>query len=312
MHAMARRNHIRFAIVLFPLLVFLLLSCATKSKITEPTILVDRNIVFSQHDGMDLKLDIAYHNRTSTPRPAIVFISGSGWGHWWGEAFDRHQYSDTITIAAERGYVGVTVDYRPTSILQDGVPKYRYPDQLVDVRSAVRWIRANAERYGIDTHRIGAVGWSSGGHLALMMALLGSRTLASETDNLDFSSEIQAVVSLAGPTELSRMHDESTYPGIPESIEELIGGTPEQFPERYRDASPCYHLTTSVPPILMFQGESDLEVPRNQAALFEELMAKAGSTVTVEYLSLLGHMINHYTNDKIYPFLDRVLGNARG
>jgi acetyl esterase/lipase len=276
---------------------------------SQESINVDRGIVFCTHDGIDLKLDIAYPKQLSGLHPALLFISGSGWGYWWGASFDRNQYSYTIVRAAQRGYVAATVDYRPTSILDGGKPKCRYPDQLIDIRSAVRWLRANAQKYQIDSDRIGAVGWSSGGHLALMLALLGTEAIETETDNVRFSPGVQAVASLAGPTELALMHDEATFPGIPKAIEELMGGPPDQMPEKYREASPLYHVSSTAPPILMIQGEMDTEVPRNQASLFAEQMKKIGSSVTVQYLSNTGHMINSYAETEIYPFLDQALKN---
>ncbi len=277
----------------------------------EDSVQADRDIVFCTHDGVELMLDIAYPKQSSGPRPALLFISGSGWGHWWGPSFDRHQYSYTIVLAAQRGYVAATVDYRPTCIFDGGKPGYRYPAQLIDVRSAVRWLRANAQKYQIDSRRIGAVGWSSGGHLALMLGLLGAEAIETETDNTTFSSGVQAVASLAGPTDLALMHDEATYPGIPDAIEELIGGLPDQMPEKYREASPLYHVSQAAPPILMIQGETDTEVPKNQASLFANKMKKLGSFVTVQYLPSTGHMINSYARAEIYPFLDQALENMR-
>jgi acetyl esterase/lipase len=272
----------------------------------QESIVKEEGIVFCQHDGISLQMDIAYSSIANGAHPALVFISGSGWGHWWSYGFDRHQYSKAISNAAAHGYVAATVDIRPTSIQEGGKPKYTYPAQLIDVRSAVRWLRAYAEKYHIDSDHIGAIGWSSGGHLSLMLGLLDSDTELDETDILGFSSKVQAVVSLAGPTELSLMYNEATYPAIKSVLTELMGGTPEQLPVEYREASPIYHITSSAPPMLLIYSDNDTEVPLDQASLFADEMRSKNRTITLIIQKGMGHM-NAYTHDSIFAFFDAVL-----
>ncbi len=264
------------------------------------------DVVFCNHDGTDLRADIAFPSELQGTYPALIFISGSGWGNWWGYGMDRHQFNSAIVTAAEHGYVAATVDYRPTSIKENGKAKYPHPAQLADVRSAIRWLRANAAKYHVDANHIGAIGWSSGGHLSLMLGLAGPEPDQKETDNASFSSQVQAVVSLAGPTELSRMYHEASYPGISDALSDLMGGTPEQVPANYRKASPLYYVTRNAPPILIIQGDNDTEVPYDQATLFVEAMKNLGAPVSMVVLKGFGHL-NAYYHEAIFPFFDKAL-----
>jgi dipeptidyl aminopeptidase/acylaminoacyl peptidase len=170
----------------------------------------------------------------------------------------------------------------------------------------VRWLRASSAKYHIDANHIGAIGWSSGGQLSLMLGLLDAIPELNETDNLECSSKVQAVVSLGGPTELALMYHQATYPGISDVLTELIGGSPEQLPSKYREASPVYYVTANASPVLMIQGDQDDEVPPNQATLFAEEMTKKGISATVIVLKRSGH-INAYYNNSIFPFFDGIL-----
>lgn len=287
-------------LALFALSTLLLLPTLAHAQ---QTVTREENVVFCSHNGIALSMDIAYPSNPEGTYPALIFISGSGWGHWWGYGFDRHQYSSVINTAAEHGYVAATVDYRPT-------PKHLYPSQLLDVRSAVRWLRAHSAKYHIDVNHLGAIGWSSGGHLALMLGLLDTVSGFYEEDNLKYSSKVQAVVSLAGPTELARMYREATYPGISDALRELIGGTPEQLPAKYREASPLYHVTSAAAPVLIIQGGMDTEVPPNQASLFAAEMKKVGASATIIAVETMGHT-NSYNHESIYPFFDSVLKGGK-
>ncbi len=267
----------------------------------------EKDIVYCTHDGIPLKLDIAFPDEPEGTYPALVYISGSGWGHWWGESFDRHQYDLVVSFAASKGYVAATVDYRPTSILQNGKPKYTYPAQFVDVRAAVRWLRAHADKYHIDVNHIGAIGWSSGGHLSLMLGLFdGDKVFPGEDDNGGYSGSVEAVVSIAGATELADMYRDATYPGISDAIDELMGGKPGQKPEAYREASPLYYVTKGAPPVLLIQGDQDTEVPPNQATMFQQAMMKVGASVQLVMREGYGHQNDCYDR-AIFPFFDSVL-----
>ncbi len=228
---MKKRNQILTLIPIF--FVLSLIGCQTSENSSkEQTVIRETEIVFGTVDGVDLKLDLARPGKGKGPYPALVFIHGGGWrsgGRWNNTSYIRE--------AAGRGYVAVTVDYRLTSVSDGPKAKYPFPAQIHDVKCAVRWLRANAEKYNVDPARIGAYGYSAGGHLALLLGLTDSSDgLEGNCGNLNFSSKVQAVVSRSGSTDLLGLFE--TEYADRSAVMRLVGGSPEEMPEEYRIASP--------------------------------------------------------------------------
>ena len=283
----------------------LLVLCASGIVWAQSSVVTEKSLVYCTHGDVLLRLDVAYLPIGSAMRPGLVFLPGNGWGHWGGAGYDRYEYSNAIKIAAAHGYVAAAVEYRSSNAGQ-----CQYPAQLLDVRSALRWLRANHERFGLNPDRVGAVGWSSGGHLALLLGLLDGAPRPDEVDNLQYSSKVQAVVSLAGPTELSMMYKEATYPGIPAALAELMGGSPDQLPQRYQEASPLYQVNTDSSPMLLIQGDQDTEVPPNEVSLFLQKARDVGANATLILVKGMGHE-NAYNHAAVLPFLDGILMDHR-
>jgi acetyl esterase/lipase len=127
-------------------------------------------------------------------------------------ADQQDAYSYAIQQAAQRGYVAVTADYRSTNLKEDGKAVYCFPNQVFNAKCAIRWLRAKADTYHIDPDRVGVIGWSSGGYLALMIGLTDtSDGLEGDCGDMSISTRVQAVVSLAGPTELISEVKESEF-----------------------------------------------------------------------------------------------------
>jgi acetyl esterase/lipase len=207
--------------------------------------------------------------------------------------------------SAERGYVAVTIDYRQTSIKEGGRAKYRFPDQVHDAKCAVRWLRANAKKYHVDPENIGVAGFSSGGYLALMLGLTRpSDGLEGSCGYADYSSRVQAVVSSAGPTELT-----SCYYGCPEdsdAIATFIGGSPQQMAVEYDRASPVSYVHRDSPPILTVHGDLDKDVPVEQAFLLDRRMKELGASHTLIIRKNEGH--NDFTAEpEVFEFFDKYL-----
>src|SRR5262249_17962423 len=120
------------------------------------------DVVYGKAAGQDLKLDLAMPKGLDHPVPLIVWIHGGAWRGGGKAEFER-----LISESAKRGYVAATIDYRL-------VPASIFPAQVEDVKCAVRWLRANAERLHVDPNRIGVVGSSAGAHLAMMLGTMDS------------------------------------------------------------------------------------------------------------------------------------------
>jgi acetyl esterase/lipase len=161
----------------------------------------------------------------------------------------------------------------------------KFPAQIHDVKAAVRWLRANASTYGLDSNRFGAWGPSSGGHL---VTLLGTSSGVSAMDGslgpAGQSTKVQAVVDWYGPTDFLQM-DAHRLPGsesheTPDSPEaRLIGGPIRQMREAVKAASPITYITRDDPPFLVLHGDRDPTVPPHQSVLLRDALIAAGVKV---------------------------------
>jgi len=144
----------------------------------------------------------------------------------------------------------------------------------------VRWVRASADRYGIDPDRVGAYGWSAGGQLAALLGARDTRDLALA--NADHPSRVACVIDLAGDVDLTAY----TVPPALDEVVALLGGTPAEVPARFRDVSPLSWIDTRTVPFLVIHGLEDDVVPIEQSRLLVAGLRAAG--VDVEYTELPG------------------------
>ena len=198
---------------------------------------------------------MARPTQNNGPDPALIFIHGGGW-----KSGGRGQFYDEIGDAAQDGYVAVTITHRLTEpTTADGQVKYPWPAAIHDVKCSIRYLRANASRFHLDPHKIGITGHSSGGHLALMAGLTDkSDSLEGPGGHQEVSSRVQAVVSMSGVTAMSTFY---YVPDLTPYVERLMGGAPDQYPERYMEASPVHYVSSDDPPVMSIHGEDDETVP---------------------------------------------------
>ena len=138
-----------------------LLLCAQTVPPMPATVIHEANIEYSNVGGK-VEMDIVRPRAASTePRPTVLLVHGGGF-----RAGNRQSYLPEAIRLAERGYVAASASYRLA-------PRNQFPAPVHDVKAAVRFLRANAAKYGIDTERIGAMGGSAGGHLVLFLGLTG-------------------------------------------------------------------------------------------------------------------------------------------
>jgi acetyl esterase/lipase len=269
------------------------------------TVKIEEAVPYREVDGRKLELDIAYPADNSQKHPAILFIHGGGW-----RGGNRQIYRRAIEEAAGRGYVAATVTYRLTEPDKDGRAAHPFPAAVHDVKAAVRYLRENAERYGIDAERIGATGGSAGGHLSLMLGVTDEDDgLEGKTDADDPGTRVQAVVNVFGPTDMAHLH--ATSRGAAPIVATFLAGTPDNAADAYRQSSPITHVTKDDPPTLTIHGTADTLVPPDQAELFDQAMKKAGATHELLLLEGQGHGFrgeaNTQANEAMYRFFDKHL-----
>jgi acetyl esterase/lipase len=209
-------------------------------------------------------------NRKRDHLPVIVFFHGGGWEY--GEKSDGA--ARLLPFVRSGEYAGVSVGYRLTGEAQ-------WPAQIHDTKAGVRWIRANARKYGLDADRIAVWGRSAGGHLALMLGVTGDvPELEGEVGPYRrVSSSVTAVVNIYGITEMLAIMPQ------PNDVElaqldafqaKLIGGAVRENPQKAKAASPVTYVTANDAPVLTVHGTDDGVVPYDQAVRLDRALQKAG------------------------------------
>lgn len=194
--------------------------------------------------------------------PAVVIIHGGGWS---GGDKGAAREINIGTNLARNGYVGFSINY---VLAKSKHPTW--PQNLYDCKTAVRWLRKNAERLHIDTDHIGAIGGSAGGHLAAMLALTGAEAgLDPPGPYGEYSCRVQAAVDLYGPADLT---DWPAGKGL-----SMLPGTREEKPELYRLASPVNQARRTAAPLLILHGTADGTVPVEQSQRLADALKKAGA-----------------------------------
>jgi acetyl esterase/lipase len=243
---------------------------ADQPTVAPPKVEQEQDIVYAKAGDTELKLDIARPSSGEGLLPAVVVIHGGAWR--------QGNKADVRGISAEfarRGYVAVGPQYR-------FCPKDPFPAQIHDVKAAVRWIKTNAKKYRVDPERVGAMGFSAGGHLALMLGLTSpSDGLEGEVKAGEPDSRVKAVVNYFGPSDLAA----SDIPDICKPwVKDFLGGTPTDKPVAAAQASPLTFVSKDDAPVLTFQGTKDPLVPYNQAIKLADAMNAKGVAGRVELL----------------------------
>lgn len=247
-------------------------------QVPEGTI-VQRDVAYITNGHARQKLDL-YRTKGGKNLPLIINVHGG--------AFRAGSKSDGVPAEyLAQGYAVASIDYR---LSQDAI----YPAQIQDCKAAVRWLRANAAKYGMDANRFAAWGSSAGGHLAAMLGTTGDVKAFDVGENLHVSSRVQAVVDYFGPTDFLQMdahrmpngqqHDPA---GSPES--QLIGGALQDNQERAAQANPITFVTQAAPPFLICHGDADPLVPHHQSELLVAALQKAGVPVSFYTVAGAGH-----------------------
>jgi len=222
-------------------------------------------------------------------RPAIVFFFGGGWNSGNPTHFVRH-----CEYLANRGMVAIVADYRVRS--RHGV---NVNTCVEDAKSAIRWIRKESSRLGIDPDRIVAAGGSAGGHLAAATATLSEHN--DPNDDLSISARPNALVLfnpavIIGPVVSGQ--DESTTEALSE-VNNRLGAEPGSL-------SPYHHIKHGIGPTIIFHGTADTTVPFKHVELFCDKMHKYGNRCELVGYKGLEHAFFNFGRDENAPFIDTV------
>ncbi|MBI4905890.1 MAG: alpha/beta hydrolase fold domain-containing protein [Acidobacteria bacterium] len=263
----------RTAIVLF---VAAALAAQNQPQLKVPdSVALERDIDYANAHGTKLQLDVA-RPKGEGPFPAIVMIHGGGF-----RGGNRQSYVPMAVRMAERGFVAATVSYRLA-------PKYQYPSPVFDVKSAVRFLRANAGRFHIDKDNIGAMGGSAGGHLALMLGLTGGvALLEGDGVHAEQSSRVKCVVNYYGPADFTRIYDKGG--DAAQVLPQFLGGSSKYAHRAHIQASPLNWVSPDDPPVLTIHGTKDPLVPYEHGVWITGKLIANGVEAELATMSGAGH-----------------------
>lgn len=198
--------------------------------------------------------------------PALVWIHGGG---WVGGTRDSGREISVCSELARNGYVMMSIDY---TLADKERPVW--PKNLWDCKTAVRWLRKNADRLGVDPERIGVAGGSAGGHLALMVAMTTPSDGLDPTEPYaDTSCAVKCAIDMYGITDIAAWHDTP-----------MLGKTNAEAPELYRAASPVTYARKITVPVLICHGTADALVNVRQAELLDAALKRAGAEYQCEII----------------------------
>lgn len=250
-------------------------------------ITLHKDIEYARVDGGPLKLDL--YQPAVQQGPLIVYVHGGAW-----RAGSKDEMP--LTKLVEEGWPAASVDYRLSTMA-------KFPAQIHDIKAAIRFLRANAKDLGLDTARVLIAGSSAGGHLA---ALAGVSNRLPELEGKvgahpEADSSVQGIISFYGAANLTTILRQSTPHGLSvrvPALELLLGGSPEQKPELARLASPVFLVDKTDPPLLLFHGDQDAQMPINQAHELEGAYRRNALPVKFEVLHGSGHGGNEFYEEK--------------
>lgn len=257
---------------------------APKPPVIPPNVVVERDVQYGQAGDVPLLLDVVRpKEKCEKPRPVIAFIHGGG----WRAGSKSSVIGNLLPYAASGNYVGVSIEYRLSDVAI-------WPAQIHDCKAAIRWIRANAQKYNLDPEKIGVWGGSAGGHLVSMLGVSGGvKELEGGCGSAGHSSQVTCVVDFCGPSDfpaIARVKADAGRAAY-NPVSMLLGGPVEEKQDLAKSASPITYVSSGAPPFLVVHGTADPIVPLDQATSFHAALKKAGVSSTFLKIEGGGHGI---------------------
>ena len=232
----------------------------------------EQTVTYRRIGGQELQMEVFRSDSSAGPRPGVLFIHGGGWNGGKRSTFHWHARE-----LARRGYVTASASYRLASVALD-------PAALDDCQCAMRWLRKHAGELGLAPDRLGVFGSSAGGHLVACLGVRDTREDV-EPDLQGFSSRAQCVVDVHGVHDLAAMKGHRTET----SLVRFLGGTLEEKPEAWRDASPIHFVSSADAPFLLIHDPKDPTVPYDQSVRMAGALMQAGCPVEFQPSLGSGH-----------------------
>jgi acetyl esterase/lipase len=244
---------------------------ATENNVVKRT----SDVIYGRKAGMALTMDVFQPAQKNSA--GVVFLVSGGW-------YSSYDDPTMVRVDVENYAPYLRRGYTVFAVMHGSMPRFNISDIILDVERAVRFIHHNASEFGIDPDRLGVLGSSSGGHLALMIAAQGGPGPGSATDPVDReSSAVQAVACFFPPTDFLNWGApgvDGVGRGPMAPLFAAFGSLADTEPGRQivgRMISPIYYVTASLPPVLIIHGDADVVVPLQQSQSFAAKAKEAGA-----------------------------------
>ncbi|MBW1683786.1 MAG: alpha/beta hydrolase [Deltaproteobacteria bacterium] len=223
-----------------------------------------RDVDFGSGVGAPLRLDVYRPRAGGGPLPVLLYVHGGG----WTIGSKNFQGLATCTHMASRGWLCVNADYRLS-------PRATFPDHIVDVKRAIRWVREEGARLGADPDFIVLTGGSAGGHLSALAALTPNDA-EYQPGFEEIDTSVQGCIPFYGVFDFTGQQDHWPHRGLDESIERVVLKVGRQDdPEAFRRASPLHRVHPGAPPFLVIHGKADSLVPIEESRVFHRVLVEA-------------------------------------
>lgn len=261
---------------------------------------VEEGVVFGTGGGRELKCDVYTPPQPGPNRPGVLLVHGGGWVRG-----DRTQLRGYGILLGRLGYVCVAAEYRLA-------PQSRWPAQIHDVKAALRWMRSNAGRLGIDPEKIAVSGNSAGGHLSLMIA--GTQNMPEfegEGGNAGISTSVASCIAFYPPVRLAELYDRVADQFLPSLFAK------DSTRETREGASPDRHITAAFPPTLLITGNNDATVNFRESMHMYGKLVDAGARAELHVYEGAPHAFDALPDfgrqcaSIMALFLDRTMVNPR-
>jgi acetyl esterase/lipase len=236
---------------------------------------------------LDLLMDVQVPG-TPGKKPLVIYVTGGGFIQ-----APKESALDLRTYVAEAGFVVASIQYRTIS---NGA---NYRDGISDVKSAIRFLRANANKYGIDSRRVAIWGESAGGYIVAMVGVTNGVKAFDVGNNLEQSSDVQAVIDKFGASDTSRLaadfdsHAREAADAKDNPVARYIGLDPGSHRLNARAAAtvanPLTFITRADPPFLIFHGSQDKLISPSQTLILHNALNAAGAHSTRYVIEGAGH-----------------------
>jgi acetyl esterase/lipase len=246
----------------------------------------EHDVLYVTRDGLDLHLQVlrpVCADQRSRKFPCVLYIQGSGW-------MKQNVYFKLPVLAklAQRGFVVAVIEHRPSAVAP-------FPAQLIDSKTAIRFMRKHAAEYNADPENIFISGESSGGHTALLVGVTEGLAALDSAEYGEFSAHVNAVIDFFGPTDITKMNDVPSImdhigPESPEGM--LIGGKNVlENLDLAKKTNPINYVSKehATAPILIMHGSKDRKVHFSQSVMLFEALKAAGKTVEFYKVSGADH-----------------------